>query len=82
MGNKIAGLRQKRGLVSDSIAAVVISRFPKHARCPEEEQAKVSASEAELKALDTTIAEVVRAPVCGSPLRSPGSGASRHKIHN
>ena len=60
MGNKIAGLRQKRGLVSDSIAAVLDLAISETRALTDEEQAKVAASEAELKALDATIAAAER----------------------
>src|SRR5688500_15131403 len=60
MGNKIAGLRQKRGLVSDSIAAVLDLAISETRALSDEEQAKVTTSEAELKALDSTIAAAER----------------------
>ena len=60
MGNKIAGLRQKRGLVSDSIAAVLDLAISETRALTDDESAKVSASEAELKALDSTIAAAER----------------------
>jgi HK97 family phage major capsid protein len=60
MGNKIAGLRQKRGLVSDSIAAVIDLAIAETRALTEEEQTKVTAGESELKSLDSTIAAAER----------------------